>query len=62
MSKYVYRIGTYGIARYDIARQHVFVLVPVPYRYTIGNRLQLTVCSGGRLYVNNAGYVILLKV
>ena len=61
MSKYMYRTGTYGSVRYGISRQHVLVPVPVPYRYGIGSRLQLTVCSGSRLYIN-AGYVIILKV
>ncbi len=61
MSKYVYRTGTYGIARYGILRRHVLVLVPGPYRYGIGSRLHLTVCSGSRLYIN-AEYVIMLKV
>jgi len=51
MSKYVYRNGTYGIVRYGISRQLVLVLVPVPYRYGIGSRLQLTMCSGSRSYL-----------
>ena len=62
MGKYVYRTGTYGNVRYGISWKHVLVLVPVPYRYDIGNRMQLiTVCSGGFLDII-AGYVVLLRV